>query len=87
MKHKKEEIITFKVDSRLHEILYRMSNRSAFIRSAILNALENMCPLCNGTGVLTPAQKNHMGEFMRTHSFVECGDCTAVHIVCDAERS
>ena len=46
----KDEVITFKVESQLAEILKRMPNRSQFIRSAILNSLEHVCPLCQGLG-------------------------------------
>ena len=47
---KKTDIITFKVDATLLEALRGIENRSEFIRSAILSALDNVCPLCRGTG-------------------------------------
>jgi len=48
----KQEIVTFKVDEPLREAMRGIPNRSEFIRSAILAALENVCPLCKGTGCL-----------------------------------
>ena len=79
----KQEIITFKVDADLWEALHTIPNRSQFIRSAILAALEGACPLCRGTGILTAAQQKHWEAFSETHSIEECHDCQAVHLVCD----
>lgn len=81
----KESVITFKVDASLLEALKSIPNRSEFIRSAILFALENQCPLCQGTGVLTPNQRNHWEEFARHHHVKECGECHEVHLVCAQE--
>lgn len=82
MSKQKSDIITFKADDSLVEALRQIPNRSEFIRSALLTALENMCPLCQGRGALTPAQKRHWEEFMRDHTVEECTDCHEVHLVC-----
>ncbi|WP_136796302.1 CopG family transcriptional regulator [Desulfosediminicola ganghwensis] len=79
---KKERVFTFKADEELAEILDRIPNKSEFIRRAIEMAMENRCPLCNGTGSLTPAQHNHMKHFMAVHSLKRCDECDAVHFVC-----
>ena len=55
MNRNKHDIITFKVDETLRELMNGIENRSEFIRSAILTALDSACPLCKGTGVLTPS--------------------------------
>ncbi len=81
---KKQEIITFKVDSSLAEALKSVPNRSEFIRSAVMLALENSCPLCQGRGMLTPEQRNHWTSFVTNHSVEKCDQCQAVHLVCDA---
>lgn len=81
---RKQEIITFKVDAKLAEEMRGIHNRSEFIRNAILAALENVCPLCGGTGILTPDQKQHWENFSENHTIEECSDCHAVHLVCDA---
>ncbi|MFZ5775332.1 MAG: ribbon-helix-helix domain-containing protein [Thermodesulfobacteriota bacterium] len=86
MGNKKQEIITFKVDGALADALRQVPNRSEFIRAAILDALENGCPLCQGTGLLTPAQKKHWGEFLANHSLTTCKECKAVHLVCPAQE-
>ncbi|MEW6251373.1 MAG: ribbon-helix-helix domain-containing protein [Planctomycetota bacterium] len=78
----KESVITFKADASLLEALRSIPNRSEFIRSAILAALENYCPLCRGTGVLSPNQKNHWEEFARNHALQECDECHEVHLIC-----
>jgi hypothetical protein len=81
---RKELIITFKADAALAEALRGVPNRSEFIRSAILAALQNSCPLCRGTGILTPQQKKHWDAFARAHRLETCDDCDAFHLVCPA---
>jgi len=82
---KKHEIITFKVDGPLLEAMRGVPNRSEFIRSAILSALDSVCPLCKGSGILTPDQRIHWTKFAKRHALAECEDCHAVHLVCEAE--
>lgn len=81
---RKQEIITFKVDEPLREAMRGIPNRSEFIRAAILSALDNVCPLCKGTGILTPDQRKHWVEFAENHAFEECQDCHVMHLVCEA---
>jgi len=81
---KKQEIITFKVDQTLWKAMQGIPNRSEFIRSAILAAMDSVCPLCKGTGILTPDQRRHWDSFAKNHSLEECADCHAVHLVCVA---
>lgn len=86
MPARKEEIITFKVDHALAEELRNVPNRSAFIRQALLRALENACPLCGGAGVLSPKQMEHWEEFTAQHHMTQCATCHESHLVCDATR-
>lgn len=79
----KTGLITFKVDPSLAEAIDRLPNRSEFIRKAVLAALANSCPLCQGTGVLTPEQREHWETFTRSHHVERCGDCDAVHVRCE----
>jgi hypothetical protein len=83
----KEEIITFKADAALAEALSLVPNRSDFIRSAILNAMMNVCPLCQGTGILTPQQKKHWEEFSRHHELKRCSECKEVVLTCDLDTT
>lgn len=82
MKNNKQDVISFKVDPSLAKVIRDIPNRSEFIRKALLNALDNTCPLCRGTGIITPLQKEHWREFSKTHDVEVCEDCHAVHIVC-----
>lgn len=79
---RKEDIISFKVDASLRNALEGISNRSEFIRNAILAALENACPLCNGTGILNPQQKRHMERFLASHTLEKCQNCDEVFLKC-----
>ena len=81
---KKQDIVTFKVDKSMSDAMRGIENRSEFIRKAILTALENKCPLCKGSGILTPDQQRHWERFSRQHKMEECDDCHALHIVCKA---
>jgi hypothetical protein len=82
---RKEEVITFKVDEALSRAMRYIPNRSEFIRSAILSALDSVCPLCEGTGILTLDQHKHWNNFLKNHAIVQCKDCSAFHLVCSAE--
>ena len=82
----KQQIITFKVEEALVEAMEDIPNRSEFIRSAILAALDGVCPLCHGTGVLNPNQQRHWEEFSHTHQFERCDECDEGRIVCIAAR-
>jgi len=79
------EVITFKADRELLDAMKGIANRSAFIRQAILAALDSTCPVCSGTGVLTPSQRSHWEEFAKNHHIEQCDTCSEVHIVCDAQ--
>jgi hypothetical protein len=78
----KQEIITFKADVELVAAMRGVENRSEFIRKAILDALDNTCPLCSGAGTLTPQQKRHWEYFSSTHALAECTECHAMHLTC-----
>ena len=86
MKRKKPEVITFKVDESLLEAMEHIPNRSEFIRHAVQAALEQTCPLCNGTGVLTPQQHDHWKAFSASHQLKRCEDCREMHLVCEREE-
>ena len=78
----KQEIITFKADASLTEALSGIGNRSDFIRAAILAALDNVCPLCQGTGVMSAHQRKHWARFAENHGVAQCDQCQAVHLIC-----
>jgi hypothetical protein len=82
---RKSEIVTFKVDETLLAAMQGIPNRSSFIRSAVLAALDSVCPLCKGTGIMTPKQLEHWEKFSRDHAVEECADCRELHLVCSHE--
>jgi hypothetical protein len=82
--NKKQSVITFKVDDELYQAIKNMPNRSEFIRSAIVDALGSVCPLCNGSGMLTKNQKRHWDDFMVDHSVRLCNECHENILVCDS---
>jgi len=82
---RKQEIISFKADQQLVAALNRIPNRSEFIRNAVLRAMDNICPLCQGTGILTPSQQEHWAMFEKHHSIVKCDECKEVYLSCDHE--
>ncbi len=79
---KKQEVVTFKVDESLMDLIREIPNRSEFIRHAILQAMDSVCPLCQGTGILTPGQKRHWDSFLKTHSIERCDECDELFISC-----
>jgi hypothetical protein len=78
----KPDITTFKVDASLGEAMRGIPNRSEFIRAAVLAPLENVCPLCEGTGLLSPNPKKHWQAPAATHPVGPCGECHETHLVC-----
>ena len=82
MPNRKSEIVTFKVDENLLEAMSSVGIRSAFIRTALLSALENRGPLCQGAGVLSPSQMRHWRDFEGDHSLEECEHCRELRLVC-----
>ncbi len=79
----KTDLITFKVEHSLAELIDRLPNKSEFIRNALLGALANTCPLCQGTGVLSPEQSEHWKRFSEHHRVERCADCQAVYLSCE----
>jgi len=82
MPRRKQEVITLKVNEALLEAMKGVPNRSRFIRDAILAALDNVCPLCMGTGILSPKQREHWDDFRAGHAVAECPKCHEMHLTC-----
>lgn len=83
MSKNRERIITFKTDEEMADRLDRIANKSEFIRRAILTALGQDCPLCQGTGSLNSEQRRHWQHFLTTHTLTHCEQCNAVHFICN----
>lgn len=83
---KKNTVITFKADEDIMSALDAVENKSEFIRSAILAALNDTCPFCAGTGKLSPHQRKHWAVFARDHDLTPCKSCNGVLISCKHEH-
>ena len=83
---KKAGVVSFKVSRSFLEAMKGVPNRSEFIRAAVLTALDSACPLCKGTGILTPNQKRHWQTFAHDHSLQECQDCHELRLICEGGR-
>lgn len=81
-KNKKNFIISFKLDKELFLRLSNIEDKSNFIRLAVLKELQNICPLCNGTGVLNENQKKHINNLLLNHEIIKCPECGEVYIKC-----
>ena len=79
---KKNAVITFKAEDELLSALEKVPNKSRFIRAAVLNALEETCPLCGGAGFLNERQLKHWKSFERGHRIHRCGQCDGLEIEC-----
>lgn len=80
---RKNTVFTFKTDPALADALRALPNRSDFIRAAVLAALDSACPLCGGSGILTPHQKEHWEKLRGTHHITRCADCQEFVMTCD----
>ncbi len=84
-KNPKSGVVTFKAEAALLERLAAVPNKSAFTRNAVLAALENTCPLCNGAGTVSEDQSEHWRRFMRGHHVQTCDTCHENFLVCDKD--
>jgi hypothetical protein len=85
MSSTKADIISFKVDQELMQLLKRIDNRSEFIRSAVLAALDNTCPLCSGSGIVQPHLRSHWKQLADSHPQAECKNCHERVFTCDGK--
>jgi len=82
----KHQVLTIRADADLLEAMKGISNRSEFVRNAILAALENICPFCRGSGIMKPNQKKHWEDLFQDHHFIECEICHELRLVCSNRR-
>ena len=69
----KHRIVTFKAEEELAAFLDEMPNKSDFIRKALLSALMEPCPVCQGKGQ-RPAQP---ARRLRSASWPRVTSCPA----------
>ncbi|MBI1915180.1 MAG: hypothetical protein HYS12_10640 [Planctomycetes bacterium] len=81
----KSEVVAFKVEKELADLLNKLPNKSAFIRKAIEAQLGRACPLCNGKGVVPRGVHDHYVPLLKQLSARDCDGCgSQLHLPADA---
>jgi hypothetical protein len=71
----KQRVVTFKVEEDVARFLDGMPNKSDFIRKALLAALLEPCPVCNGKGSVPRSLRHDLEVIFRKQEFVPCSFC------------
>src|SRR5205823_10522409 len=71
----KTEVVAFKVEKELADLLNKLPNKSAFIRKAIAAQLGVACPLCQGKGVVPRGVHDHFTPLLARFSSRSCDGC------------
>src|SRR6267378_1146480 len=74
-KPQKTEVVAFKVEKELADLLNKLPNKSAFIRKAIEAQLGRACPLCLGKGVVPRGVHDHYAPLLHKFSARNCDSC------------
>ena len=75
LRPQKSEVVAFKVEKELADLLNKLPNKSAFIRKAIEAQLGRACPLCNGKGVVPRGVHDHYVPLLKQLSARDCDGC------------
>jgi len=68
-------VIAVRIEDELADLLNSLTNRSEFIRAAILARCILKCPLCAGRGAVAPEIANIFAPILRANRLVACGKC------------
>ncbi len=68
-------VVTFKVEAEVAEFLTAMPNKSEFIRKALLSALLEPCPICNGKGSIPRSLRRDLDAIFEKQPLVPCSHC------------
>lgn len=71
----KTDIVAFKVEKDLADLLNKLPNKSAFIRKAITAQLGMACPLCMGKGVVPRGIHDHYVGLIKQMAAHPCDGC------------
>ena len=71
----KTEVVAFKVEKELADLLNKLPNKSAFIRNAIAAQLGVTCPLCRGKGVVPRGVHDHYAPLLSHNNQRNCDSC------------
>jgi hypothetical protein len=73
----KSAIVALKVDPETAAMLDALPNKSEFIRAALRARLDEVCPVCRGSGLRPDAPVAHAPGGRHLHALprLRCGDC------------
>ena len=71
----KQRIVTFKLEEEFAAFLDTLPNKSEFIRKALLAALMEPCPVCNGKGSVPRSLRADLQKIFDEREFVPCSYC------------
>jgi len=72
----KPVLVAVKVDQETAALLDTLPNKSQFIRDAVRSRLDELCPLCSGTGLRPPAPLPRPGgRHLHVLPRARCADC------------
>jgi hypothetical protein len=71
----KQRIVTFKAHEDLAAFLDEMPNKSEFIRKALLSALMEPCPVCQGKGSVPRSLRIDLQRILEKSDLVPCSFC------------
>jgi hypothetical protein len=71
----KTEVVAFKVEKELADLLNKLKNKSDFIRQAIVSHLSMACPLCAGRGVVPRGVHDYYAPLLNKMSRAHCDSC------------
>ncbi|MEI6234014.1 MAG: hypothetical protein WCT04_13240 [Planctomycetota bacterium] len=71
----KQRIVTFKLEEEFAGFLDTLPNKSEFIRKALLAALMEPCPVCNGKGSVPRSLRADLQKIFAEREFVPCSQC------------
>ncbi len=82
---RKDEVVAFKVEKELADLLNKLPNKSAFIRMAIAAQLGTVaCPLCQGKGVVSRGLHDHFAPLLKRLDARDCDGCgSQLHVPID----
>ncbi len=71
----KQRVVTFKVEDEIAAFLDAMPNKSEFIRKALLAALMEPCPICQGKGSVPRSLRRDLEVIFEKQQSVPCAFC------------
>lgn len=74
-RERKDQLIAFKADAALAELLASVKNKSELIREAVNAYLGHLCPLCEGKGTIPHNRSHEIALLLNQLEFATCSGC------------